>query len=990
MHKPVGNCIVHLLTLLIAGLTTGCSDETSLPPERPKSVVSGKVVDGVVSGAQVALYTIANGARGGRLATAVTNDNGNYSGEVQAPSQLILIEAGGGSYTEQATVTTVTIPEGQVLRSIAAYQSGQPLEAMVTPLTHLVAGLTLYKAENGAPLSQAYSEAKTAIDEFFTIDTSAVTPIDITNSGGTVNGVSSEALYGFYLAGLSSWSAWAGDRNNVTPHTVYHSIGVTQIMYNDIHSDGKLDGIGFDLNRNNLMPLAVGVVPLDTETYRAIFSLHLLAVANIPANTTNLKPGDLQLTAEDLATKSSVLFADQDTLDINNQAPTLSPAQSLQPAYGGVMTLQLNVGGYLGAQTISTSIDGNFLGDLQNTVNPQLVIDTADGYSDGEHIINLSATDALGNTASTNVIVAFDNTNPIVNVTSPGITNIATPVIRGTYSDNLSGVSSIIVNGQSATLDQNGNWEAQVAINPGENIIPVTVVDNVNNQAGIESTVFLDIVPPVIDTANGHSSARFSIGNGGYITAPLQTVNESIALYLETNRLELNGTPIQRAQLDSNLIPYFAFLIADEREPGDPTPFADITARVRYEKNGVILEDWRVLPPPISGDEYLVPLASETLTAQWHQAIPADTHAVRVQVSDPAGNFTELAFTFRADFYVPSLPANEPVIQDLNPVSGVAFDDRASLRNAELETMTYTFTNPGSKAVFIQPADTSTHTAAQTVAEELRHHRVTKTTAAQWRVGLAASQDNNDCPVFDGTSWQENITSIWNWNGADWERHSPSEIIFSPVDEEIFTDDLASLPISSAWAPTADFDSFHSHARSGSLEFDEDYKLFIPLGTPALVVNATVGNQPCPDQRNFDQREVYSYVSLAGYPRDEVTNLDLSGLPDFSTTGFTVIVNGNAAESVQPVNGGWYLIPANAEVTITKRVTTPALTFYNDNFDVNASYTVPSRRDLSISWFVNRHLEISMIHDAGEVNIPDMPQRQTISGAGTANYQINR
>ena len=989
------NCLTHrlkrvgilpLLTIFI----TACSNGTSLPPERPVGVVSGKVVDGVVAGAQVTLYSFTNGARGKRIAGATTDENGNYSIEVQAPSQLILIEATGGQYIEQATGTVIMIPDGHVLRSIANYPSGEAIEVMVTPLTQLVAGLTAYKAQNGTPLLQAYSEAKTAIDAFFTFDTSAVIPIDITNGGGTISTVSSEAVYGFQLAGLSSWSAWASYRNKVTAHTVYHSIGVSQTMYNDIQSDGQLDGIGFDIDRNNLMSLAIGIVPLDTQTYRAAFSLHMLAVSSIPGNTTNLKPSDLQLVAADLATKTSSLFANQATLDINSQAPTPAAAQALQPVYGGVATIPLSIGGFLGAQTVSAGLDDGEPVALADPANPVVVIDTAGGFADGRHVIHLFATDALGNEATAELAVVFDNTNPIITVTSPAITNSATPLIRGTYSDNLSGVNTIIVAGEAATLDGNSNWEAPVTISPGENIIAITVIDNVSNRTGIQATIFMDAIAPVIDTVAGHSDARFSNGSGGFFTAPLQDGNDSTALYLETNRIDLNGTPITRADLTTNLIPYFAFRATDNRALNDATPFTDITARVRYEKNGSIVEDWRVLPLPNVGDEYLVPLASETLSLFWHQATPVDLQAVRIEVSDPAGNIAQQTFSFRADFYVPALGIGEPVIEDINPVNGVVFSQRASLHNAELDTMTYTFTNPSSKAVFVQPADTSAHTVSQTVAEELRNHRVTKTTAAQWRVGLAASQDSNGCPVFDGLSWQEGITSIRNWNGANWEQRFASDILFSPVDEEIFTDDLVSLPASSAWAPAADFDTAHSTAQAGSLAFEEDYKLSVPLGAPGLVVNATANGVSCPDQRHFDQREIYNYLSLAGYPRDEVTNQNLSGLPDFSTAGFTVIVNGNTAEPVQPVNGGWYLIPASAQVTIIKHVTTPALTVYEDDFAIDASYTIPSRRDLSISWFVSRELEISMIHDAGETNIPDMPQRQTSTGIGTANYQINR
>jgi len=976
-------CTLLLLPVLLG---TGCSDNNGLPPERPKGVVSGKVVDGVLSGAQVTLYSFANGVRGQRLAGSTTDTDGNYHLEVQAPSQLVLIEASGGSYIEQTTGTLVTVPEGNTLRAITNYQSGQTIEAMVTPLTHLVAGLTVHSTANGASVSQAYAEAKTAVDEFFTIDTVATVPIDINNSDTTVNAVSSEALYGFYLGGLSSWSLWASNRNQVTPHTIYTSIGVTQIMYNDIEADGKLDGIGFDINRNNLMPLAVGVVPLNTETYRAVFSLHMLAVSNIPGNTTNLKPGDLQLTAEDLASKSSALFEDQQILDLNNQAPLISPAQPVQPTYGGTMTLPLAIEGFLGAESISVELDGTSLGDLPNPLNPIVTIDTSI-FTDGNHTITLTAIDTLGNTASSDLVIVFDNTNPIITVTSSDITNSTTPIISGTYSDNLSGVSSITIAGQPANVNQDGTWEASVTVNSGENILPIDIIDSAGNQTSTQTTVFLDDIPPVVDTTNGHSTARFSDSNGGFLPLiALSDTNESTALYLETNRLDLGGTPIMRGDLENNLIPYFAFRALDERAPSVQTPFADIIVRMRYERDGSVVEDWRVLPDPVSSDEYLIPLASETLSMQWHLAIPAELHTVRVEVSDPAGNITERAFTFRADFYVPTLTGGEPVIEDLDLTSGVDFTQRDTLHDTTLDALTYTFTNPSGKAIYIQLTDNNTHTVAQMVAEELRHHIITKTTATQWQLGLADTLDANGCPTFTGI-WQPPTLTIWNWNDAipGWEQRSRNE----SVDEAVLTDDLTSLQDSTAWAPAPDFgDGYAFRPLTPTITFNEDYKLS-ELGAPALVVNAVANGVSCPDQRHFDQREVYNYVSLAGYPRDEVTNLSLSGLPDFNTTGFTV-ENVGTAEQIQPVSGGWYLIPAGTQVTITKSVTTPALTVYEDDFSADASYTLPSRRDLTISWFVNRQLEITMIHDTGETNILDMPQRQTMSGTGTVNYQLNR
>ncbi|WP_455218737.1 hypothetical protein, partial [Kaarinaea lacus] len=673
--KTINSYMFYSL-LFLAVILSGCSSDTELPPERPLGVVAGKVFDSAISGAQVTVYAFGDGIRGARLGGTTTDSAGNFSLEIQSRDQLILIEAAGGSYVEQATGTTVTVPDQQVLQAITPYNSDDGVAVVITPLTHIVSGLTSFKIANGMAATQAFSEAQITVDQYFTIDTATTIPIDITDDNNTVNAVSSEALYGFYLAGISNWSLWASDKNQVTPHTIYTSIGITQLMYNDIQSDGALDGVGFDLNRENLMPLAIGVIPLSTESYRAAFSLHMLAISSIASNATNLKPGDLQQVAEDLAGKTSDIFS-EGILDINAQAPELSLTQPLQAAYSGTLALEFNIGGFLGAETIGASLDGFSLGELQNPQNPVLIIDTTDFLPDGDHTLSVSAVDVLGNTAGLDLTIRFDNTNPVVNVTSSAITSTTPATITGTYNDNISGVDSIVVNGQSAILDQNGNWSASVDINPGENNLPVVVLDNAGNQTNSQTSLYLDVIPPVIDTSTGHSSARFSDGSGGFFPAPLENTNDTSALYIETSHLELNGVPIIRQDLDNNLIPYFAFNVVDEKLAGVATDFQDLEVRIQYEKEGEILSPWRVLPVP-AGNEYLIPLASETLALDWHQATPFETHTILVEVSDPAGNITSTSFSFRSDFYVPPLFTSNLIVSDLGTslFSTTAFTDR--------------------------------------------------------------------------------------------------------------------------------------------------------------------------------------------------------------------------------------------------------------------------------------------------------------------------
>ena len=988
------------MAMLLPVLLSGCSNEVDLPPEHEPGIISGKVVDGVISNATVTIYALEGGNRGRRLGGGTTDSDGQYSVEIRAASQLVLIEAAGGTYVEQATGTTVTIPAGSVLRAIVPYETGLPLTSMVTPITHLVSGLTYYKIRQGISPLQAYNEAKAIIEQYLTIDTTSAEPIDITQAGNTVNSASDEALYGFYLASISDLSLWASNRNQVTPHTTYTSIGITQIMYNDIQSDGILDGVGFDLD-GNPMPLAIGIIPLSAETYRATFSLHLLAISDATENSTSLKPVDLQIVAEDLATKSSDLFPANAVLDLSSQSPTVSLAQPAQTAYSGTITLPLAIGGFLDADTISVSVDGNLVGAVVNPQVPQVVVDTTLYPPDGSHVLGITATDILGNTASDNFILSFDNTNPVINVTSPSITNANTITLSGTYSDNLAGVYSIEVNSQPATLNQDGTWSTNVNIISGENNIPINVYDFAGNLLVTQTTVYLDDLAPEIDTSNGHSNARFADGGGSFFTAPLQNDNAATALYILTDRLALNGVPIVRTQLDNNLIPYFAFSISDQRTSTLATPFAELQVRIQYEKDGTILSPWHVLPLPAAGNEYLVPLASETLSPGWHQATQDELHNIRVEVTDPAGNVVVSGFSFRADFYVPPLNTANMSATDLNTAlfTATAFASRASLNSLAFDsTQLTTITNPVSTSIYIRPEDTSSHSVQQTVEQLVREHQVRLITTPVWQIRLMTPTSTSTCPSENLTPWQE-VTSVFNRSSGNWHAETVPSPVSGPI-EYAPDDNLPAAPAATGWSDVPHFDNqFRSINLSDgqTLSYDYDYILDTTNFTApaAFVSNWELRNQggvviaTCPDARFFQQREVFTYQSEPGYPMAVDSDVPVQNLPGFSTTGFTVF-DIDANTNIQAVNG-WYRVPAGHSVRITKQVTTPALVNYNDDVSnpANATYT-PLRFDRSITWSVNRGITISAIHDTGETNITSMSQHSQPAGSGMMNYAISR
>ena len=109
----------------------------------------------------------------------------------------------------------------------------------------------------------------------------------------------------------------------------------------------------------------------------------------------------------------------------------------------------------------------------------------------------------------------------------------------------------------------------------------------------------------------------------------------------------------------------------------------------------------------------------------------------------------------------------------------------------------------------------------------------------------------------------------------------------------------------------------------------------------------------------------------------------------FGTGGYVVSAN----ESVLSAVNGWYLIPAGAEVVITKEVlthTTPQIVVQDADFNLDALYTAASVRDVSFSWDIDRNLTITAIHDAGADNISAMPRRDTSSATGVKSYSISR
>ena len=132
------------------------------PPPAVSTTVTGAVVKGPVSGAQVCVYAVAANGRGSALGSCTTSDAaGNYSFAVPAGAGPLWVEATGGTYTDEATGAAATLPAGSPLRSLITANAGT-VTTMLTPLTTLALNAAGASVGTGGTLDAAAFNAAAA------------------------------------------------------------------------------------------------------------------------------------------------------------------------------------------------------------------------------------------------------------------------------------------------------------------------------------------------------------------------------------------------------------------------------------------------------------------------------------------------------------------------------------------------------------------------------------------------------------------------------------------------------------------------------------------------------------------------------------------------------------------------------------------------------------------------------------------------------------
>jgi hypothetical protein len=206
--------ISFLITALTAVIIGGCGGGGGGSAASTATTVSGVVSKGPVTGATVVAYAITGGAKGAEVGRFTpTLAGGSYSINIGAYTGPVLLESTGGTYTDEATGTTLK-PVGIVMRAFVENAAGVTTAA-VTPLTEMAA-VNILAAGTVTPASIKTENAKIAA-VFGVTDIVGVLPA---NAGAAPGAASTAQInYGLALATVSQYMS-----AQVQPYTLGQAV----------------------------------------------------------------------------------------------------------------------------------------------------------------------------------------------------------------------------------------------------------------------------------------------------------------------------------------------------------------------------------------------------------------------------------------------------------------------------------------------------------------------------------------------------------------------------------------------------------------------------------------------------------------------------------------------------------------------------------------------------------------------------------------------
>jgi hypothetical protein len=262
-------------------------------------MMSGTAGMGPVGGGTVTAYAVAGGMMGAQLGTALTGTAGDFSVSVGSYSGPVMLRMTGGTYTDEATGSTMGMLSGDALVAcIPAMASGATTsDIQMTPLTSMA--YSRATTMTGGMTAANITAANGAVGTYFSVSDIVFTPpMDPSVAGSGTGATQAMKNYGMTLAAMSELARTVGMMTS--------SSGMVTAMMDDA-SDGIMDGkmgstaismSGMGGMMGGMMPATAGTSGLATAMSTFIGSA---------MNKSGVQATDMQALMDKLAASTGVI-----------------------------------------------------------------------------------------------------------------------------------------------------------------------------------------------------------------------------------------------------------------------------------------------------------------------------------------------------------------------------------------------------------------------------------------------------------------------------------------------------------------------------------------------------------------------------------------------------------------------------------------------------------------------------------------------------------
>jgi hypothetical protein len=335
--------------------TVGGSNVTSIGVTCAYTV-SGTVVKGPVSGSTVTAYAVTSGTMGAQIGGGTTDSMGNFSVSVGNYSGPMMLQASGGTYTDEAMGTTMTLQAGDVLACAipSAAVGGSTAGVQVTPVTSMAHSRVHHMT--GGITDANMVAANADMGAYFSVsDILHTMPMDPLVAGSGAGATQDQKNYGMANAAMSQYA-----KTLAMPH----SSGVVTAMMDDA-SDGVMDG------KMGTAPITMGGGMMGGMMMQATAGTTALAAAmtafvNSAMNTSGVTMTDMQALVNRLSGSNGQIASGGTTTGMMSGTAMKGPVGS------ATVTAYALANGLMGAQLGSTTTDamGNFSVPLGSITEP--------------------------------------------------------------------------------------------------------------------------------------------------------------------------------------------------------------------------------------------------------------------------------------------------------------------------------------------------------------------------------------------------------------------------------------------------------------------------------------------------------------------------------------------------------------------------------------------------------------------------------------------